>query len=186
MTRRRRRNPNARRHQTTRAGRRGETVVDLGTPEARAHRLRATGDAGLPFDPLGILLGHARLSQELYNTGRDIGDDLEVARGETVPGPWLTILAGGPLGGRPGAADVSPAAERAWRRLERIRAAIGEPWTTALVLQTCAGEFRPCEEGFIGRLWARQRWTPRDRAVHARLLAGLDRVARSWSRGRAA
>jgi len=55
----RKHNPNARRHQTTRAGRRSER--DLGTPPLREKKRATTGREDVAMTPAGVLYGHGHL-----------------------------------------------------------------------------------------------------------------------------
>src|SRR5215471_2835274 len=59
-------NPNARRHQTTRAGRRGE--VDRGSERLRSNKRLLTGREDLPLDPAGVLLGRELIDHQQYST----------------------------------------------------------------------------------------------------------------------
>jgi hypothetical protein len=58
--------PNARRHRTDRAGRRGE--VDHGSPRLRARKLVVTGRADIEMTAAGILFGHQLLDRYQYDT----------------------------------------------------------------------------------------------------------------------
>jgi hypothetical protein len=159
-------NPKARRHQTTRAGRRGE--FDEGTRELRRQRRRATGTPDLPADALGVLLGHGVITLAEYHAGRDVAELLEVARRALglsnggVHSVWLAILAGGRIGAGRSAASV----EWALRILNRLNAKIGDPLAAALVFAVAEGRL-PLTLGVPSGV--------------ARLREGLDRVARSWT-----
>src|SRR4051794_9561338 len=61
-------NPNARRRQGTRAGRRGEDTTDHGTRELRGKKRRYTTRTDLPIDAAGILLGHRLIDDRQYST----------------------------------------------------------------------------------------------------------------------
>ena len=88
-------NPNARRHQTTRAGRRGE--VDRGSPRLRARKLALTTREDVEMTPAGILYGHGYLDNAQYSAlgwvtallrriARSFG------RGVSPAGIWNAIL----------------------------------------------------------------------------------------------
>ena len=88
-------NPNARRHQTTRAGRRGE--VDRGSPRLRARKLALTMREDVELTGPGILFGHELLDRYQYDTlgwvtallrriARSFG------RGVSPAGIWNAIL----------------------------------------------------------------------------------------------
>ena len=88
-------NPNARRHQTTRAGRRGE--VDHGSPRLRARKLALTMREDVELTGPGILFGHELLDRYQYDTlgwvtallrriARSFG------RGVSPAGIWNAIL----------------------------------------------------------------------------------------------
>jgi len=89
-------NPNARRHQTTRAGRRGE--VDRGSPRLRARKLALTTREDVEMTPAGILYGHGHLDNAQYSAlgwvtallrriARSFGRDASPA------GVWAAIVA---------------------------------------------------------------------------------------------
>jgi hypothetical protein len=59
-------NPNSRRNQTTRAGRRGE--VDHGSPRLRARKLLVTTRDDIEMTGPGILFGHQLLDRYQYDT----------------------------------------------------------------------------------------------------------------------
>lgn len=171
---------NARRRETTRAGRRGEPTVDRGSPELRRRRALATGDAELPADALGILLGHRKIDTAQYGAGREIGELLTTARrafgGETPGNVWHRLMAGPPS---PGISDaVMAAAGRAWRILSRLRRILGEP-VAELVFAVAEGQMLPA----VAAIAAGRRLTPADRTALRVVRDGLDRIARSWSTG---
>jgi hypothetical protein len=58
----------AKRRQTTRAAQ-GRAAADAGTPELRAHKIRATRRDDLPIEPLGVLYGHGRIDEAHYRAG---------------------------------------------------------------------------------------------------------------------
>jgi hypothetical protein len=65
----------AKRRQTTRVAQ-GRLTKDGGTAELKAHKIWATGRADLAVDPLGVLLGHGKIDDDLYRAGQR----LEAAR----------------------------------------------------------------------------------------------------------
>jgi hypothetical protein len=163
--------PNARRRETTRAGRRGEAQPDEGTRELRRHRRRATGTTALPADSLGVLFGRGLITTAEYNAARDVGELLATARrglGLASGGCgsfWMAILSGGRIGGR---ANGDAATEWALRLLDRLRARIADQLTADLVFAVAGGEI------------PRAVTTPDGLAL---LRSGLDCVARCWSAG---
>jgi hypothetical protein len=44
-------------------------LEDHGTPELRAHKVRATRRTDLPLEPLAVLYGHGRIDEALYRAG---------------------------------------------------------------------------------------------------------------------
>lgn len=162
----------AKRRQTTRAGRRGEVVeADRGTRELRRSRRMATGSEDLPADALGMLLGRAVITLQEYHAGRDVAELLDVARRALglvgrVHSVWASVLAGGRFGRSP---IEGAAAEWARRMLDRVRQWIGDDSIFELVLAVAEDEL------------------PGSGRDVDRLRIGLDRVARGWtSRSRAA
>lgn len=178
--------PNARRRQTTRAGRKGQPYVDFGTAEARARRLLATGLESLPVDPLAILLGRGHIDNRQYAAGRDLGEQLALVRaglgvvGDGTQSAWSRILAGG---GGGGGKSEPPSIERAWRLLARLRRRIGSERTAALTFAIADGEWTPLGYPIIQAILA-GRLDSSLRAVVALVQHGLDRVAKSWASGR--
>ena len=163
-------NPEAKRHQTTRAGRAGAPETDRGTDQLRRQRQRTTGGETLPADVLGVLLGRELITLPEYHAGRDIAELLDRAGMlGRVHSVWLAVLAGGRFGRAPG---EGAAAEWARRVLARVAGWIDDPAALALVL-TVAGGRAPAG---LSR-----------KSVLQRLRFGLDRAARAWtSRTRAA
>jgi hypothetical protein len=91
-------NPNARRHQTTRAGRRGE--VDRGSPRLRARKLALTTREDVEMTPAGVLYGHGYLDNAQYSALGYVTRLLQhvsraMGRGMSVNGLWLAIVAAG-------------------------------------------------------------------------------------------
>lgn len=163
--------PQAKRHQTTRAARRGEALEpDRGTRALRRQRRQLTGSEDLPADLLGVLLGRGVITLPEYHAGRDVAELLDVARRAwglvgRVHSVWAAVLAGGRFGRSP---LEGAAAEWARLMLGRVERWIDDAESFALVLLVAEGEWPPGSD--LGRL---------------RL--GLDRVARGWtSRSRAA
>lgn len=109
-------------------------------------RRTLTGDAELPVDPLGVLLGRQMIDQHQYNTGRNIAEVLERARARfgvrelSVQATWLALIAGaGAIRGVSG--GPSAAAERwATAQLGRYARAMGKG-IDALVFALCSGEW---------------------------------------------
>jgi hypothetical protein len=163
-------NPEAKRHQTTRAGRRGEVERDTGSKQLRRIRRRLTGSEDLPDDVLGVLLGRGLITLPEYQAGRDVAELLDVAgMMGRVHSVWVAVLAGGRFGHTPG---EGAAAEWARRALARVAWWIDDEAALALVLAV-AGGTAPQALAAEPILW--------------RLRVGLDRAARGWtSRSRAA
>lgn len=164
--------PKAKRHQTTRAGRRGELIEpDRGTKALRRMRREATGSEDLPADLLGVLLGRGRITLPEYHAGRDVAELLDVARRALglvgrVHSVWAAVLAGGRFGRSP---ISGTAADWARLMLGRVENWIGDRQVFELVLRVAENDLPP------GRLDI------------GKLRLGLDRVARGWtSRSRAA
>ena len=178
----RRYNPNSKRNQTTRAGRRGER--DRGSDQLRLQRLALTGSEELPVDPLGVLFGRKLISTAQYNAGREIGELLEVVRrglvgnAGSVQGSWLAILSGGAIRGH-AELRISAAATFAIRVLDKLRERIANQAIVVITFAVCAGEWRPCALNAMVRIRSRD-----GRREFRLLTAGLDVVARSWSRNR--
>lgn len=179
--RRRKSNPDARRRQTTRAGRAG--IIDRGPERLRELRLLATGSQDLPVDPLAILLGRDLLGEAAYNAGRDIGELLSiVARsfGAGFATTWRAILAGGAIHGSR-FEPLSGPGERALRILARYSLKIGDPGIAALVFAVCAGEFYPFRLRFIERAVLRS-MSARDYRAVAMVRSSLELIAALPSR----
>jgi hypothetical protein len=94
-------NPNARRRQTTRAGRRGE--VDLGSDALRYWKMRLTGRPDLELVPSAVLYGRDLINAEQFDKLgwlclllRRIS--AACGRGFTVGGLWASLLAAGSRG----------------------------------------------------------------------------------------
>jgi hypothetical protein len=90
------RNPNARRYQTTRAGRRGE--IDRGSDWLRARKIRTTSRVDVEMTPAGTLYGYGHIDREQYDKlgaitwllrriARSFGRDASPA------GLWLALMA---------------------------------------------------------------------------------------------
>jgi hypothetical protein len=91
-------NPNAKRHQTTRAGRRGD--VDLGTARLRLKKLRATGRTDVEMTPAGILFGRELIDRYQYDSLAFVTMLLRrvarsMGRQFTVDALWRGLLAAG-------------------------------------------------------------------------------------------
>jgi hypothetical protein len=89
-------NPHARRHQTTRAGRRGER--DLGAVWLRAKKRAATGREDVEMTPAGVLYGQGHLDNAQYSALGWVTQLLQrIARsfgqGMSPVGVWAAIIA---------------------------------------------------------------------------------------------
>jgi hypothetical protein len=122
---------NAKRRETTVAGRTPET--DPGTAELRRHRIAATTSAELPNDLFGILLGRQWISTVEYRTSCEFADLVRTVHRslgltEASPaGTWRNILAASQVNGV--TFTNSNAAERARRALVRFQRDLEEyPW----------------------------------------------------------
>jgi hypothetical protein len=90
--------PNARRHRTDRAGRRGE--VDLGSQFLLARKLALTSRADCELNAVGALYGRGLLSNEQFSRLGWIAQSLRhiaraCGRGFAVEGIWRGIVAAG-------------------------------------------------------------------------------------------
>jgi hypothetical protein len=88
-------NTHARRHQTTRAGRRGE--VDRGSERLRAKKVRVTSRDDVEITPAGVLYGRGHLDNAQYSTLGYITELLQTiarsfGRGMSPAGVWSAIL----------------------------------------------------------------------------------------------
>jgi hypothetical protein len=91
-------NPNAKRHQTTRAGRAG--LHDLGSVRLRQRKLRATGRADVECTAAGALYGLGHLDNAQYSRLGVLTLMLRrvakaMGRGVNVEGLWRGLLAAG-------------------------------------------------------------------------------------------
>jgi hypothetical protein len=91
-------NPNSRRNQTDRAGRRGE--IDNGAPRLRARKLALTTRDDVEMTGPGILYGRGHLDNAQYSTLGHVTRLLQhvsrsMGRGASVNGLWLAIVAAG-------------------------------------------------------------------------------------------
>jgi hypothetical protein len=91
-------NPNSRRNQTDRAGRRGE--IDHGSPRLRARKLALTGRADVELTAAGALFGRGLIDDLQYSrlgyvTGLLQQVSRAMGRGASVNGLWLAIVAAG-------------------------------------------------------------------------------------------
>jgi len=167
-------NPNARRHRTDRAGRRGE--VDRGSERLRSNKRLLTGREDLPLDPAGVLLGRELIDHQQYSTLSLITDWLQRAarawggKDGSVHGLWNTILAALTLTtGAPG--QVPPGADNARYRLARALQRLDG--SRDLVVALAEGRTPPLIIRAVERCLTRE-----DEADLSRLRAGLDRLAR--------
>jgi hypothetical protein len=179
----RKRKPNARRRETTRAGRAG--ITDPGSRLLRQQRYLLTGDPDLPVDPLGVLLGRGRIDAVQYHAGRDLQELLETIRTGlygnpgSVQGSWLAILAGGAIRGP--ASNIAGPALWALRNLARIQARISDPMVCVETMRTCSGEWTDCVTALA---LCRQLLAYQSRDL-VRIKDGLETVARIWGKNRA-
>lgn len=162
--RKRRKNPGAKRQQTTRRGRR--EGPDRGPDKLRRDRIEATGRDDLPDTPLGIMHGRGFLDAASYGAGLDLAALLHTVsiafgNGGSVQGIWLAILAGGRIAGP--VADLTGPAIRAARMLARLVGEIGDQRLVEEVFLICSG------------VW------PRRHINIQKIADALDRVARYWS-----
>jgi hypothetical protein len=133
--------PNAKRHRTDRAGRRGE--IDLGSPWLLAKKMRATTRGDVEMDGAGVLYGRDLIDRQQY-------DMLGVAslllrriatamgRGTSVSGLWQAIIAAGSRTGYtlPLLGDMN-----ARRSLERMCTTLNG--SRSLVIELCEGRMPP-------------------------------------------
>ena len=125
--------PNARRRQTTRAGRAGRPVIDHGAPLLLARKVRdAAGRVDVDLaDLIGVLHAHRRIDAGQLATLRQV--ELWVVQSRrarslalgSVENLWNALLSGqhggvwrAPVGG---AADRASPGDRAWRALCTVR-----------------------------------------------------------------
>jgi hypothetical protein len=170
--------PHARRHSTTRSGRRGE--IDRGSLRLRARKLALTLRDDIEMTAAGILYGRGHLDNAQYSTLGRVTRLLQhvsraMGRGTSVNGLWLAIVAAGSRNATytlPLTGDHGARATLAWicRRLDGSR---------DLVLELA-------EEGTMPPICVRaaeHRLTPRD-AIRLELLRqGLDGIAAPRSGG---
>jgi hypothetical protein len=178
----RRYDPKAKRHRTTRIGRRtGFDPIDQGSTLLRAKKRAATSREDVELTPAGILFGHGYLDAQQYDVLSTVTLWLQrLARGWAglggVTGLWYSILgAAVPIGfvqpQNPIASGLADSARRqlhqALRRLDGSRSlvvALAEGALPDVVVRVLEG-----------------RLTPADVATLERLRQGLDRVAGRWS-----
>jgi hypothetical protein len=89
-------NPNSRRNQTTRAGRRGE--IDRGSPRLRTWKLAVTGREDVEMTGPGILFGHELLDRYQYDKLASVTALLRriarcFGRDASPAGVWAAIIA---------------------------------------------------------------------------------------------
>jgi hypothetical protein len=163
-------NPNARRRQKDRAGRRGE--VDEGSPRLIQKKIQLTGRSDVEMTPAGILYGRDLLDRQQYDMLGVVTLLLRrvaaaCGRGYTVHGLWLAILSAAtrtsytlPLLGD----------QNARRSLERLCSALNG--SRALVIELAEGQMPP----LVIRA-ALNQLTPFDMVEIEELRAGLDDLA---------
>ena len=165
-------NPNARRHQTTRAGRRGE--VDHGSPRLRARKLALTMREDVEMTGAGVLYGHGHLDNAQYSAlgwvtallrriSRSCGHGISPA------GIWNAIL-GALIKTTPGIEPIV-GDQGARRALEHILRRLDG--SKDLVIELAAGDALPpiCIRA------AGHRLTPRDLVQIELLRRGLDGIS---------
>jgi hypothetical protein len=170
--------PNAKRHKTTRRGRRGEDDRDLGSALLRARKLAATGRKNVELTPAGVLYGHNHLDNLQYSSLGLVTHLLQTiarsfGRGMSPAGVWAAIL-GALVKTTPGFEPIigdfgaRHRLERIWRHLDGSR---------DLVLELASeGPLPPiCLRALERRL------TPRDHVQLELLRKGLDGVTASRS-----
>jgi hypothetical protein len=163
-------NPNAKRHQTTRAGRRGD--VDEGSPLLLAKKLRFTGRGDVEMNGSGVLFGHGLIDRQQYDMLGVVTLLLRrvaaaCGRGYTVHGLWLAILSAAT---RTGYTVPLLGDQNARRSLERMCGCLNG--SRALVIELAEGRL----PAIVLRA-ASQRLTPFDRVEIDELRAGLDDLA---------
>src|SRR5215831_15260777 len=165
-------NPNARRHRTDRAGRRGE--VDRGSEQLRSNKRLLTSREDLPLDPAGVLLGQELIDHQQYSTLSLITEWLQRqarawgGKDGSVHGLWNTILAAlTPTTSAPG--YVPPGADNARCRLARALQRLDGSRT--LVTEIAEGRIPPLIVRAVERCLTKE-----DEADLDRLRQGLDRL----------
>ena len=170
---------NARRHKTTRAGRRDGDGRDYGSALLRAKKRVATGREDVETTPAGVLYGHGHLDNAQYSALGRVTELLQriarsLGRGAAPAGVWSAIL-GALTKTTPGIEEIigdqgaRHALERICRHLDGSR---------NLVLELAAeGALPP-----ICMRAAEQRLTPRDLVQLELLRKGLDGItpSRGW------
>jgi hypothetical protein len=171
-------NPEAKRHQTTRAGRRGEDARDRGTTLLRRHKRQVlAGREDLPMDGAAVLYAHQHLDGLQYDVLGQISRWLQVwalalgCRDGSPAHRWRALLAAATTeGGGPWSGPTPPGAEVARRQLARLGRALNG--SHQLVLQLAENQLPQIVERVIaGRL------TPFDRVALEALRKGLDQFA---------
>ena len=170
------RRANAKRRQTTVAGRRGE--ADTGTEELRRRKRRVTGREDLELTGAAVLFGHDLLDRQQFDTlGLITGllQRLAVGWGGTggVSGLWLSITGALVRTGYtpvPGTDGGFAPAVRARRQL--VRALRQLDGSRDLVIDLAEGRAPPVVLHVLERRLLRQ-----DEAELDRLRAGLDGIA---------
>src|SRR4051794_34681843 len=96
----RKHDPNARRHATTRRGRRGEDDRDYGSAWLRAKKLRTTSRDDIELTAAGVLFGRGLIDRYQYDTLGQISRLLQqisrsFGRDASPAGLWAALLAAG-------------------------------------------------------------------------------------------
>jgi hypothetical protein len=163
-------NPNSKRNQTTRAGRRGE--VDEGSPLLIQKKVRLTGRGDCELDGSGVLFGRGLIDRQQYDELGLVTLLLRrvaaaMGRGTSVAGLWSAIIAAASWSGYtlPLLGDMN-----ARRTLERMCGCLNG--SRALVIDLAEGRLPP-----IVLRAATQRLLPEDATALEELRAGLDDLA---------
>jgi hypothetical protein len=171
-------NPRARRHQRTRAGRRGLVWIDpndYGSDELRAKKIRLTGQANLELNGASVLFGHDHIDRLQFDTLGAITELLQrIARAwgqkdGSVTGLWLALLSAS-TSARVPVIPVPHGADAARYKLGRVLRRLDG--SRDLVIQLAEGQSPPVITRVIeGRL------SGADERILERLRQGLDALS---------
>jgi hypothetical protein len=175
--------PAARRHFTTRHGRKyGFEPADLGSDYLRVRKLRLTGRTDLPLDGAAILHAREHLDREQYDTLALISRQLSLlARGwggdGSCGGLW-TSLTGALTPTRPAPGTIDQLMGRADHARQRLAQACKQlDGSRNLVIALAEGRSPP-----IVRRAVERKLTIADSVTLEKLRQGLDRVGRGRTR----